>query len=113
MATDAQRTDWSEGCLREAEASITHQQKLAERLEVLGYKQQARQAREMLAVFVKSYLTMHDCHRTMENRSFSALAKTWLSFAIELDKPKASLDALGELPVIEHRKCKSELPLTQ
>jgi len=95
MDTHAEPRDWSETCLREAEACITHQQRLAETLEALGHTRQARQAREMLATFVKSYFTMHDCHRTMENQSFSALAKTWLSLAVDLDKPQASLNAIG------------------
>src|SRR5262245_4263537 len=90
--------DWSEVCLREAEACITHQQRLAARLEAIGHKRQARQAREMLAAFVKSYFLMHECHQTMENQSFAALAKAWLTFAVQRDNPRAHLDALGELP---------------
>jgi hypothetical protein len=90
MDTHAEPRDWSEACLREAEEC-----RLAETLEALGHKRPARQAREMLATFVKSYLAMHDCHRTMEKRSFSGLAKIWLNFAVELDKRQASLDAIG------------------
>jgi antirestriction protein ArdC len=89
--------DWSEACLHEAEACITHQQRLAESLEALGHKRQARQAREMLATFVKSYLLMHECHQTMENQSFSALAKAWLTFAVELENPQTFLNALGSV----------------
>jgi hypothetical protein len=96
MDTHAEPRDCA--CLREAEACITHQQRLAETLEALGHKRPARQAREMLATFVKSYLAMHDCHRTMEKRSFSGLAKIWFNFAVELDKPQASLEAIGEVP---------------
>jgi len=98
MDMHAERQDWSEACLREAVACITHQQRLAESLEALGHKRQARKAREMLATFVKSYLVMHECHQTMENQSFAALAKAWLPFAVQVDNPQASLGALGEVP---------------
>src|SRR5262245_62309625 len=95
MNAHSELQDWSTACLREAEVCITHQQRLAETLEAHGLKRQARQAREMLATFVKAYFAMHDCHRTMENRSFSALARTWLSFAVDLDKPQVALEAIG------------------
>jgi len=98
MDTHSEPRDWSQACLREAEACITHQTKLAQTLEVLGHKRQARQAREILATFVRSYLAMHDCHQTMRNQSFSSLAKTWFTFAVELDNPETSLGALGEVP---------------
>src|SRR5262245_59343713 len=98
MEMHADRQDWSEACLREAEACVTHQQGLAERLEALGHKRQARQAREMLATFVKSYFAMHECHQTMENQSFAALANSWLTFAVQVDNPQAFMGALGEVP---------------
>ena len=94
--------NWSQASLhlREAEECITHQQKIAERLEALGHRREARQAREMLATFVKSYLAMQDCRETMEFHSFAALAKTWLTFAVELNDPKAFLDALRDVPAL-------------
>src|SRR5262245_60047273 len=58
----------SEACrhIYDAEARIARQQKLAEKLQRQGYAQAARQAREMLAMFVRSYFVMHHHRQTLE-----------------------------------------------
>ena len=82
--------------LHKAEECIIQQQKLAEGLEALGHRRQARQAREMLATFVKSYLATQDCREKMDFQSFSALTKTWLKLTV--DDQQAFLDALSKVP---------------
>src|SRR5262245_21418291 len=59
---------FSEACrhIYDAEARIARQQKLAEKLERQGFAQAARQAREMLAMFVRSYFVMHHRRQTLE-----------------------------------------------
>ena len=61
---------------QDVQACIARQQKLAETLEALGHPRQARQAREMLATWVKS----------------------WLSLAVELESAQAFLGALSDVP---------------
>jgi hypothetical protein len=62
--------------LQDVQACITQQRKIAETLEALGHPRQARQAREMLATWVKS----------------------WLSLSLELENAQAFLGALSEVP---------------
>jgi hypothetical protein len=50
----------------DAEARIARQQELAEVLQRQGHEQAARQAREILAMFVKSYFVMHHYRQTLE-----------------------------------------------
>ena len=52
--------------LREAEGCINRQQKIASDLEAHGHLREARQAREILALFIRSYLIMQD-HLTFED----------------------------------------------
>jgi hypothetical protein len=61
---------------QDVQACIARQQKLAETLEALGHSRQARQVREMLATWVKS----------------------WLSLAVELENAQACLGELSEVP---------------
>lgn len=61
--------------LQDVQACISRQEKLADTLEALGHPQQARQAREMLATWVKS----------------------WLSLAVELENTQAFLGAPSEV----------------
>jgi len=53
--------------LREAEGCINRQQKIASELQAHGHLRSARQAREILALFVRSYLIMQDHRLTFED----------------------------------------------
>jgi len=53
--------------LRAAEGCINRQQKIARDLEAHGHLHEARQAREILALFVRSYLIMQDHRLTFED----------------------------------------------
>jgi len=53
--------------LREAEGCINRQQKIASELQAHGHLRAAWQAREILALFVRSYLTMQDHRLTFED----------------------------------------------
>jgi hypothetical protein len=53
--------------LREAEGCINRQQKIASQLQTNGRLREARQAREILALFVRSYLIMQDHRLTFED----------------------------------------------
>ena len=53
--------------LREAEGCIDRQQKIASELQAHGHLREARQAREILALFVRSYLIMQDHRLTFED----------------------------------------------
>jgi hypothetical protein len=53
--------------LREAEGCINRQQKIANELQARGHLREARQAREILALFVRSYLIMQDHRLTFED----------------------------------------------
>ena len=46
--------------LNASETNITRQQKIAEMLQEHGHLSDARQAREILAIFVRSHLLMHE-----------------------------------------------------
>ena len=52
--------------LHDAESRINRQQKLAERLQKRGHLREARRAREILSMFVKSYFLMQDHRQTLE-----------------------------------------------
>ena len=52
--------------LREAEVCINRQQKIASELQAHGHSREARQAREILALFIRSYLIMQDHRLTFE-----------------------------------------------
>jgi len=51
----------------EAEGCINRQQKIASELQAHGHLRAARQAREILALFVRSYLTMQNHRLTFED----------------------------------------------
>jgi hypothetical protein len=77
MKVPSENTTLPEASLfQDVQACIARQQKLAETLEALGHPRQARQAREMLATWVKS----------------------WLSLAVELESAQAFLGALSDVP---------------
>jgi len=66
--SDIQAKHLFEACrhLHEAESRINRQQKLAEKLQRQGHAREARRAREMLAMFVRSYFVMQDHRRILE-----------------------------------------------
>ena len=53
----------------DVEALISRQQKIAEKLERQGHPRAARQAREMLALFVKSHFLIQDHRFTTEEQA--------------------------------------------